>query len=472
MESETSSGRLSLLIGLPLLVLALGLALTALISIPAKGPPTAQASELSVVHHQALYERLNRRLERLLSDTRLLSGDLSAERPNLALTTRQFLQNHPEITGFEYMVTVTDSQRTLMERHLSLEAGQYIRFGRWRQGPAEARDNYLVIRQVNFQPDTTDPGVTLGLVADTVPHWQAHIRRALSDGEPAATTLTSIYRNGGEQQALRIFMPTGNQTLLSLVIEPRRWLSGQLDSLHDDRWQLAVHDTSQHARHPMFTLPALGPVNEDAAIRTSVNVADRHWMLTTTPSLKWQESIVRAAAVPVWLLGTVLSLAAAALCAGLIWQRQTLSRSLHGRQILNGQLQRQLANTRVEKSILHQSLADSDDRSRDLIELYGGIICELDDQQRIGYISPQAVDMLGWPVPELLETSLANLVSSADQPRLNETLTTARREPGVHRIDIQLTGAAQQILPVTLRVKALKNPLSGCIGFRVSMISR
>ncbi|WP_339798790.1 CHASE domain-containing protein [uncultured Marinobacter sp.] len=472
MESETLSGRLSLLIGLPLLVLALGLALTSLISIPARGLTAAQASELSVAHHQALYEYLNRRLDQLLADTRQLAGELSADRPNLAAITDQLLQRHPEITGLEYLVTVADSQRPLMERQLSLEAGQFIRFGHWRQGPIEPRPSYLVVRQVSFQSGTTDPGTTLGLVADTVPHWRNSLQSALSEGRPAATTLTSIFRNGGEQQALRIFIPTGDRTLLSLVMEPRRWLSRQLDGVHDDRWQLAIHDTSQHARHPLFTLPALGPVEDASAVRSVFSLADRQWMLTTVPSMTWQQQLTRAAIMPVWLLGAVLSLAAAALCTALVWQRQSLQQRLQEQHVLNGQRQRQLENTRVEKSILHKSLADSDDRSRDLIELYGGIVSELDDQYRIGYISPQAATLLGWPVPDLLESSLARLVTGTDQPRLNETLTTARQEPGIHRIDIELITAQQQPLPVTLRVKALKNPLSGCTGFRVSMIPR
>ena len=271
---------------------------------------------------------------------------------------------------------------------------------------------------------------------------------------------------------MRIFIPTGDRTLLSLVMEPRRWLSRQLDGVHDDRWQLAIHDTSQHARHPLFTLPALGPVEDASAVRSVFSLADRQWMLTTVPSMTWQQQLTRAAIMPVWLLGAVLSLAAAALCTALVWQRQSLQQRLQEQHVLNGQRQRQLENTRVEKSILHKSLADSDDRSRDLIELYGGIVSELDDQYRIGYISPQAATLLGWPVPDLLESSLARLVTGTDQPRLNETLTTARQEPGIHRIDIELITAQQQPLPVTLRVKALKNPLSGCTGFRVSMIPR
>lgn len=471
MEPRPETARTPELALLPLATLLAGLALTWLFSLPAQRPALEQAKELSVAHHQALYSHLSGRIEHLLAETGKLRSRLLTIEGSLGREVSLFLAAHPGVTGIEYLIPVNDPQRAMVEQQLSREAGQFIRFGHWRQGVADPRPQYIIVRHAWFQPGASDPSVSLGLVAGSVPHWQPALHKALADGQVSATTLTGIQRNGAEQQALRLFVPVRDNELLSLVLEPGYWLSGLLDPLHDARWQLSIHDASQHARHPLFSLPALGSAADDEAVRTGFALADRHWILTTTPSQSWLDDSVRDSVRPLWLLGGLLSLAASMLCLWLTWQ---LGRSRYAQEeaAQNTQLtQRQLANLRVEKTVLHQSLADSDERSRDLIELYGGIIGELDDQYRIGYLSPGAARWLGQPVPDLLGQPLARLVQSNHQSRLNDTLVAARQEGGVQRADLELS-ADERALPVTLRVKALKHPVSGCTGYRVSMLPR
>lgn len=471
MEPHPETVRTPALTLLPLVTLLAGLALTWLFSLPAREPAAEQARELSVAHHQALYSHVSGRADYLLAETGRLRTRLARPEARQDQEAARFLAAHPGVTGIEYLISVNDPQRAMVEQQLSREAGQFIRFGHWRQGAAEPQPHYLIVRKAWFRPGSSDPSVSLGLVADSVPHWQPALYRALGEEQIAATTLTSIQRNGAEQQAMRLFVPVTDDQLLSLVIEPEFWLSGMLDPLHDDRWQLAIHDASQHARHPLFSLPALGVMAEEEAIRTGLPVADRQWMLTTTPSRTWLDSVVRQAVRPLWLLGGLLSLAATALCLWLVFQlgrsRQQQSQAQQAAQIS----QRQLANLKVEKAVLHQSLADSDERSRDLIELYGGSIGELDDHYRLGYLSPGTARLLDRPVPEMLGQPLADLVTREHQSRLNDTLVAARRESGIQRVDLELATGGQPV-PVTLRVKALKHPVSGCTGYRVSILPR
>lgn len=466
--SEGSAFRGQMTIVLPLIVIVCGLLLTLLMSLLVQRPTADHIRALSVAHHQALYEPLTRQVARLLADTRHLSEQSPASLP---LAVEHFLALHPRVTGIEYLETVNETQRAAVEHQFSHETGQFIRFDTWRNAVAEPREEYLIIRSAVYQPGAADPSVALGLVADSVPHWQSALYRARETGRVSATTLTSLQRNGAAQRAVRLFVPLAENRLISLVIDPRSWLSGLLDPLHDDRWEITLHDSSQHASPPLFSLPTLGPAAEQEAIRSTFSLADRQWMLTTLPSRTWMDDLSREASLPLWLLGTILSLAAAVLTGWLAYRVTTSRSQAFADQRHTGRARRQSANLKIEKSILHQSLLDSEARSRDLIELYGGIVCELDGQGHLVYLSPQTTRLLGYPVAELLEQPLSALVTPADHLRLNEALAAARRENRVQRSDLSLI-AGPDSLPVTLRVKALRPRGDGHTGYRLTLLPR
>lgn len=481
MDSEHTSGRPSYLLWLlPLLVLVSGLVLTALIAPRSRMPVESLANQLSRAHHEELSHILSEQISETLSSAPALA---SAEPDDFPARANRFLDEHPQVAGLELLTVVTHDQRAIVEKSLSLQNGQFIRFSSWKEGDgivaADEASRYLVIRHALFQPriHSSDPG--LGLVATSVPHWRSALNRAQSEQRMAATTLTGLRHNGTDQSALRVFVPAArDQTgmtnrLIALVIQPDQWVSGQLSKHHDERWQVEIHDISQHARQPLAALPAAGAIaNHVAPIRSTLSLADRQWMLSTQPAADWLESLDQQALWPAWLTGLTITLLTTALAIWAVWLTLRAERLLDHRTHRARHLGRQLDNTRVEKNILHHSLQESDRRTRDLIELGAGIFAELDETRQIGYISPQVATLLDIPSSDLIGSTLDNLVSEDDHRDLAMTFDDARRAQSVQRLDTTLISHNGALLPVALRIKALKDPLSGCSGFRVSLTPR
>ncbi|MGM0571537.1 CHASE domain-containing protein [Marinobacter sp.] len=485
MDTHPTSGRPGTLWWLlPVLVLVCGLVVTLLIAPRSQAPVQALTQDLSRAHH----DQLSRALVEQATDVLAAARELTARGPatdadSFNRQATSLLAEFPEVAGVELLTTIGHAQRPMVERQLSEQTGQFVRFARWTgtrdTQAAEPADHYLVIRQGVFQPDT-GPGVSgLGLVATSVPHWRDALRLARREGRPAATTVTELERNGGQQRALRVFIPfpenesSNDADLLALVIRPDHWLEHQLAALHDSRWQVEIHDISQHARQPLAALPAANPPASDVpATRSTLTLANRQWMLSTRPAGEWLDSLREQALWPAWLTGLAVTLLAAALTAWACWQLIVHKRLLRRRSIRARKLGQQLDNTRVEKNILHHSLQESDRRARDLIELGAGIFAELDEGRHIGYLSPQAATLLDIPSTELVGTPLDALFADDEQRELAMTFDAARRDQGIQRLDTELTTRSGQLLPVTLRAKTLRDPLSGCAGFRVTLTPR
>ncbi|SFR63200.1 sensor domain CHASE1-containing protein [Marinobacter daqiaonensis] len=460
---------------LPGLVLVAGLTITALVAPRSEAPVNHLARELSRSHHEQLARALSQQAEQTLSEAGALPG---GSRDGFIFHAETFLEDHPEIAGLERLITVQHSQREMVERQLSEESGQFIQFGEWdgayESAVAPPREDYLIVRQSVFHGDDPASNASLGLVATSVPHWRSALRKVREEHRQAATTLTRLSRNGGELSALRVFLPAGagGEGLLSVVIEPQQWLEYQLAGLHDDRWRVEIHDISRFALRPMASLPSADEPDDVPATRSPVSFADRQWMLSTWPSGQWQSTLRQQAAWPAWLAGLTVTLLATGLTlwAGLLSQR--LRRLLHRRTERARHLGRQLENTRVEKSILHHSLQESDRRTRDLIELGAGIFAELDESRRIGYLSPQAATLLDQPSAELADSPVDCLFPPDARTELAMAFDAARREQVTQRMDSHLVTVSEEPLPVAIRIKALKDPLSGCSGFRMTMTPR
>jgi CHASE1-domain containing sensor protein len=470
---------------LPALVLIFGLVLTAVIAPRSQVPVQALTRDLSRTHHDQLSQALVERATDVLVAARgLTTRDTSTSSDAFKPRARSLLGEFPEVAGVELLTRINHAQRPMVERQLTEQAGQFVRLARWTgtrdSELAEPADHYLVILQGVFQPDAGTGYSGLGLVASSVPHWREALRLAEREGRPAATTVTELERNGGAQRALRVFIPfpdAGEQNqarhLLALVIRPDQWLEHQLSGIHDTRWQVEIHDISQHARQPLATLPAASPPAGDIpATRSTLTLANRQWMLSTRPAGDWLDSLRQQALWPAWLTGLTITLLATLLTALACWQLITQKRLLQRRTIRARRLGQQLDNTRVEKTILHHSLQESDRRARDLIELGAGIFAELDEGRHIGYLSAQTATLLDIPSTELVGTPLDALFAEEEKREIAMTFDAARRDQGIQRLDTELVTRDGLALPVSLRVKALKDPLSGCAGFRVSITPR
>ncbi|WP_328189010.1 CHASE domain-containing protein [Marinobacter sp. OP 3.4] len=481
MDPEQASGRHVYRWWLiPVLVLVGGILLTAFIAPRTLVPVRALITDVTEARHERLHDILALRLDDTLKSARALTA-----RSPRAFSTQAsaFLDTHPEIRGLELLTRVSHAHRPMVERRLSEQSGQFIRFANWVgsfnsqvAGPA---DHYLIIRQA-LPPEDTG-AASLGLVATSVPHWRNALLKAREDNQVTATTVTSMRRNGDEQRAMRLFVPLGQQgegdtgatRLIALVIDPQQWLEQLLMGVHDPRWQLEIHDISQYARRPLASLQASGiPAGAEATIRSTLAIGSRQWMLSTKPSRAWMNNLRHQVLWPAWMTGLAVTLLATALTAWAIWLMLRTNRLLDRRTRRTRHLGQQLDNTRLEKNILHHSLQESDRRTRDLIELGAGIFAELDEGRHIGYISPQAATLLDIPSTELMGKALDILFPEDCQMDLTMAFDAARRDHSVQRLDTRVTTRDGNPLPVALRIKALKDPLSGCSGYRVSLMPR
>lgn len=481
MDSEQTSGRPDYIWWLlPLLVLVSGIVLTALIAPRSLIPVEAMAQGLSTAHHR----ELSRELKYRLSETLNAASDLARSgQTDLPVRAEEFLARFPAITGVELLEQIPHAQRSMVERTLSERSGHFIRLETWTEPQetriAEPAGQYLVISHARFQSADSPSASGIGLVANSVPHWRGALKRALEQGQIAATSMTTLHRNGDYLAALRIFLPVGegpsnpDNSLMALVIRPYDWLNRQLADLHDLRWQVEVHDISQHARQPLITLPAdSAPADGVAPIRSTLTVADRQWMISTYPSSAWLHNLNQQVLWPAWLTGLTITLLATGLTAWAVWLTLKTNRLLGRRTRRARYLGQQLDNTRVEKNILHHSLQESDRRTRDLIELGAGIFAELDEGRHIGYISPHVATLLDIPSTELMGKALDALFPEDAQIDLAMAFDAARRDQSIQRLDSQVITRHGEDLPIALRIKALKDPLSGCSGYRVSLTPR
>ncbi|MEQ6885591.1 PAS domain-containing protein [Salicola sp. Rm-C-2C1-2] len=128
---------------------------------------------------------------------------------------------------------------------------------------------------------------------------------------------------------------------------------------------------------------------------------------------------------------------------------------------------RALENKRLEKEVMSRALSDSEQRTRDFIQLGTAIALELDDACAIGYVSPQVEALLGHTPSTLAGERVDLLLPEAEYQRLEEALNTSRREARHTSLDTWLRDPEGHTLAVNLRVCTVVDALSHCQGFRV-----
>lgn len=251
------------------------------------------------------------------------------------------------------------------------------------------------------------------------------------------------------------------------------WLQAIFRDTLPDSLGLRIDTLERHTKMPLLEIRTNGSVDPTRALRTEVSPLEQNWILTTVPSPERLEEVARAAAQTVWIAGFALSAFAASLA--LLLNRRLHRQALH----ISGLEQReisadhQIANFQVEKSILRQALDDSEQRSRDLVALSGAVIWELDENGRIGFVSPQIAELLDRAPADLVGQPLEELVAPAFQANFRRALAAARSDSSVERIDLPLIHRDQESeVPVVLRARALKDPVHGLSGFRISTLQR
>ncbi len=233
--------------------------------------------------------------------------------------------------------------------------------------------------------------------------------------------------------------------------------------------RLRIDTLDRHTKRPLLELGSIPTPMKRHALRSELNIDGHRSMITTLPDAQLLTAPAQHSRWLILVSGVALSLLAFLLSLYLCWRNQQ-QRKLTNQQQKDLKTQNQkIANLNVEKLVLRQALNDSESRSRDLINLSGNLIAELDDQGRIAYISALAADIFKQAPSDLDQIPFQQLVAQADQQRFAECLEAARADHDMTQADLALVGEhAEQNIPVTLRLKALTDPVRGIAGFRLS----
>lgn len=252
--------------------------------------------------------------------------------------------------------------------------------------------------------------------------------------------------------------------------QPAQWLAAVLPDPAPNLLGIRVDTLERHSKTPLFQSGIASVLDGAASLRTEVSLPEHHWLVTTVPNPAALDARTDKARVATWLAGSAITCLGVALTLLLCARIHRLRTQLDWQQGAAEKLEQKLDNSQVEKSILRQALNDSEQRSRDLVALSGAIIGELDEQGRLGFVSADVAEWLERAPADLAGTRFEELVSPPYRTNLQRALEDARTEKTLQRIDLDLLPADPEAsaIPVTLRVLALRDPLHGLIGYRVS----
>ncbi|WP_297792747.1 PAS domain-containing protein [uncultured Marinobacter sp.] len=248
------------------------------------------------------------------------------------------------------------------------------------------------------------------------------------------------------------------------------WLASVFSMPYPSLAAIRVDTLERHTKMPLFQSGSPVPLDESGSLRSEINLDKHHWLITTMPDNTVFQQRANTARYATWTAGTMITAIGVALTLLLCARIYTLRNQLNDRQLANEKLDQQLGNMQVEKSILRQALNDSEHRSRDLVALSGAMIGELDEQGCVGFMSANAADWLERAPADLSGTPFEDLVAPEHRANFRKALAAARSEKQMHRIDLALLTADQDanVVPATLRILALQDPLHGFTGYRIS----
>lgn len=360
-----------------------------------------------------------------------------------ALASEQLRQHHQALT------------QRLAERINGL-----IRRGWLTTSVSESNDPEL--RRKSLAALREEPGLVSAELLDTLPSPLA----AIDDHIVATSVLSDTQFDGSRVTVTRLFIPASTNEWLSLTVDPEVWLRDLIDPHAAASIHLTVHDLSQHEKVPLVSFIPEGELAPEEALRSVINFGNRQWMLTSTPS----NTLVAGTShiFLTGLIGVIMAITVALVVVALTRQLRLAYAQRERSHRTNVRLGQQLDNSDVEKRILKQALSNSELRSRDLVELIGGFVCELDENLRIVYVSPQVDSMLDQPPSEMVEQPFERWVAHSHRTNFAATVLAARQEKHMQRIDLDLLAGDNTLLLTTLRVKAVSDPLSGCTGYRMT----
>lgn len=265
------------------------------------------------------------------------------------------------------------------------------------------------------------------------------------------------------------------QTLVSAMAGNHRpagnpdhdWLESLFDTAVPPELGLRIDSLDRHSKRPLLQVRITEAFEPGLALRTEVAADSSRWILTSIPL--HPISAATRAGNSVWVAGVLLSILAS--LPPLLLCRRLNHQAGHIRKLEQqaGEAGHQISNLKAEKGIIRHALNDSEARSRDLIILSGAVICELDESGHIGFVSPQVADLLNLAPSDLAGQDFETLVEPCSRENYRLTLQAARADRDVERIDLNLVSSGEAgPVAVTLRIRALDDPLHGLAGYRMS----
>lgn len=250
---------------------------------------------------------------------------------------------------------------------------------------------------------------------------------------------------------------------------PSSWLPTLFDNGLPAGLGLRIDTLQRHTKVPLLQIGVNGQMDPTRTLRTEIQPAGQDWMVTTVPNQPLLGAAAREASATIWLVGLMISAAAAGLSLLLCRRLHRQSRSLRELQSLSAAAQQRISTLQVEKNVLRQALNESEERSRDLVSLSGAMVCELDEHGVIGFVSAQSADLLREAPSDLTGRRFVELIRPEFRDNFEKTLVASRQERQSERIDLILIHRHDERgLPATIRIKALTDPLHGLTGYRLS----
>ncbi|MBI2400364.1 MAG: PAS domain S-box protein [Deltaproteobacteria bacterium] len=195
------------------------------------------------------------------------------------------------------------------------------------------------------------------------------------------------------------------------------------------------------------------------ALELPIDASGAEWKLSVWPGRKLADSYITALPTAVFALGSVSSLLFATLIYFAQVNRQKNADLENANEMLKAEV-RQRARTEEE-------LRRSDEKFRGLVETMTDLIWEADEDGRYTYVSPRALDLLGYGPEEVLGKRLWEFMAATEGERFKEAFfhSAKAREPFsfFESMDIRKDGTR-----VALETSALPvfDKEGACAGYR------
>lgn len=318
-------------------------------------------------------------------------------------------------------------------------------------------------------------GQSSGFQPFDIVYWRPTLQRAVQHAVPGTTPATSADRIAGVP-SVHMFWPvpgspgTGPQQLLGVMLNLDELLAILPKQMPGADLDYRLFDLDSQSTDPIAKAVVVPPMprrispQDQFVYENEVSLLDRTWLLRSTFTL-FPVAETQGFRQAILVFGAALTLLVALLCLHLMRKARqyeyagTTARKRWKRESVAGQ------NAMIEKEVLGRALKDSEQRTRDFIELSNAFSCELDEDWRIGFISSQIAGLLDRTPADLAEHSLLDLLPERERNRVAEVLRACCRGRKTIRIDtkmLQPNGECE----VTLTVAPITDGINHCVGYR------